>query len=155
VTAVPPSHDALAAELHRAVVTADPVPGAWRAAARACFAWTAVDATPALMVYDSLAARGDRGGDRRVGVAPAPRELRFAAGTLTVEVDLDTGADKLRLVGRLTPARATAVVAFWPEGAAEARSDEAGVFRLDELPRRPLALHVRDAPAVKTGWIVA
>jgi hypothetical protein len=153
VTTVPPSHDALAADLHRALAAADPVPDAWRAAARASFAWAAVDAAPAPLVYDSRAALGGRVGARALG--PAPRELRFAAGSATVEVELDAGADKLRLVGRLAPGRATSVVAVWPGGSAEARSDDAGVFRLDELPRRPLCLHVPSAPAIKTAWIVA
>jgi hypothetical protein len=147
----------LAAELHRAVASADAVPPGWRVAARACFAWAGLDADPAALVYDS---REVRGAAVETGTAGRPvevtaRELRFSSGAVTLEVELDAGADKLRLLARLAPARAATVVVRWPEGSVVSHSDDAGTFRFDELPRRPLCLHVPDPPAVKTAWIVA
>jgi hypothetical protein len=152
--AQPPGHDALAAELRRVAVLADPVPESWRAVAAASFAWAAIDAVPAQLAYDSRSARGGRVGTAQLSGA-APRELRYAAGALAVELELDVGADKLRVLGHVVPARRAEVVALWPDGRSEATTDDAGAFRFDELPRRPLCLHVTGELPVRTGWIIA
>jgi hypothetical protein len=150
-----PSDDALDAELRRVAALADPVPDAWRDVARASFAWAAIDAAPAQLTYDSRSSRSERLGGGPLSGA-APRQLRYlAAGSLGVEVEIDVGADKLRLLGRLVPARVADVVALWPGGRREAASDPGGTFRFDELPRLPLCLQVCGEQPVKTGWIVA
>ena len=59
------------------------------------------------------------------------------------------------MVGRVVPARAVGVVALWPGGQVATTSESDGSYRFDDLPCRPLCLHVTGAPAVKTGWIVA
>jgi hypothetical protein len=152
--APPPGDDALDAELRRVAALADPVPDAWRDVARAGFAWATIDAAPAQLTYDSRSSRGERlGGGPLSGAA---RQLRYlASGPLGVEVEIDVGADKLRVLGRLVPARVAEVVALWPGGRREAVSDAGGTFRVDELPRLPLCLHVCGEQPVKTGWIVA
>ena len=151
--ATPPGHDALAADLRRVATLADPVPDSWLDVATASFAWAAIDAEPAQLAYDSRSARGGRVGSARASGA-APREVRYTAGSLTVELELDVGADKLRVLGRVLPPRRVDVVALWPEGRSQVVSDVGGAFRFDELPRRPLCLHVTGEPAVKTGWII-
>jgi hypothetical protein len=145
--------DALAAELRRVVAIADPAPEGWRSAASAAYAWAAIDAAAAPLVYDSHAVRGGRVGTSHVTGATV-REMRFAVGPLAVELDVDAGADKVRVVGRVTPARAVEIAALWPEGRVATTSDDDGSYRFDELPRRPLCLHVTGTPAVKTGWVV-
>jgi hypothetical protein len=153
--APPPSDDALDAELRRVAALADPVPDHWHDVARAGFAWAAIDAAPAHLTYDSRSGRSGRLGGGPLSGA-APRELRFVAtGSLGVEVEIDVGADKLRVLGRLVPARIAEVVALWPGGRREAVSEPGGTFRFDELPRLPLCLHVCGEHSVKTGWIVA
>lgn len=151
--APPPGDDALAVELGRVAALADPVPDAWREVASASFAWMAIDAAPATLAYDSRSTRaGSASGAQLSGAAP--REVRYAAGSLAVEVELDVGADKIRVLGRVVPGRRADVVALWPGGRREAASDGSGTFRFDELPRRPLCFHVAGGQPVKTGWIV-
>ena len=148
-----PGDDALVAELRRVAALADPVPHRWHEAATSSFAWVAIDAVPAHLAYDSRSARGGRVG----GALPsgsAPREVRYVAGPLAIELELDVGADKLRVLGRVTPSTRVDVVAAWPEGRREATSDDSGTFRFAELPRRPLSVYVAGAHAIKTGWIV-
>jgi hypothetical protein len=58
------------------------------------------------------------------------------------------------VLGRVVPGRSVDVVALWPEGRRETASDDRGTFRFDELPRRPLCVHVTGEHPVKTGWII-
>jgi hypothetical protein len=150
--ATPPHLDALADELRRVAALADPVPESWRAAASNSFAWAAIDAVPAQLSYDSRAGRAGRIGGTPVGATL--REVVYSAGSLAVELELDVGADKLRLLGHVVPARRVDVVALWPEGRSETTSGDDGAFRFDELPRRPFCLHVLGDTPVKTGWVV-
>lgn len=164
-TTCPPAHGAatasddevLLSDLRRAANVADPVPDGWRAAGSQAFAWAAVEAHPAALVYDSLPVRGGVG---TRGGGPAQRSLRYTAGTatatVTVEIDLDIGADKVRAVGRVRPLVPSAVVALTTDGLVDGDCDPSGAFRFDELPRRPFCLVVT-APgrSVKTGWVVA
>ena len=149
--APPPGNDALAAELHRVVGLADPVPDGWRSAAAGAFAWAAIDAAPTRLDYDSRAVPGGRAGGLP---GAAPREVRYVAGPVAIALELDVGADKVRAVGRVTPARRVGVTVLWPEGRRDEETDEAGTFRVDELPRRPLCVVVRGSEPVKSGWIV-
>jgi hypothetical protein len=150
--ATPPHLDALADELRRAAAVADPVPESWRAVASGSFVWAAIDAVPAQLSYDSRAASAGRVGGTPAGAAL--REVVYSAGSLAVELELDVGADKVRLLGRLVPSRRVAVVALWPEGRSETVSSDDGAFRFDDLPRRPFCLHVLGDAPVKTGWVV-
>lgn len=150
--ATPPYLDALADELRRAAGVADPVPESWRAVASGSFAWAVIDAVPAQLSYDSLATRAGRIGGTSTGATP--REVVYSAGSQAVELELDVGADKLRLLGQVVPSRRVDVVALWPEGRSETTSGDDGAFRFDELPRRPFCLHVLGDTPVKTGWVV-
>lgn len=145
--------DAVAAELRRVLALADPVPDEWRADAGAAFGWARLDAAVAHLTYDSRALQGGRVGTA-LGTAATLRTVRFAVLHLAVELELDVGVDKLRAFGQLRPARAAEIVVRWPEGHVATTSDGEGTFRLDELPRRPLCLHVAGDPTIKTGWIV-
>lgn len=153
--ATPSGDDALETELRRVAAAADPVPGTWRTVAQRSFVWTAIDAAPARLAYDSRVARTGRA----AGAPPAgaaPREVRWSAPGRTVEVELDVGADELRAVGRVIPATSAEVTAVWPEGRRRVQADDDGTFRVEDLPRRPLCfVVVGGEQAVKTGWVVA
>ncbi|HEY2997195.1 MAG TPA: sigma-70 family RNA polymerase sigma factor [Acidimicrobiales bacterium] len=150
--ALPTDDDALDGELRRLVALADPVPATWCDMAEAGMGWLAIEAEPALLAYDSAARRDAPGGPP---VGSALREMRFTAGgDRAIEVELDVGRDRLRVLGRVQPARAGEVVAGWPEGCHIALPDDRGEFHVDDLPRRPLCIHVAGDDPVKTGWIV-
>ena len=147
--------DLLVLELGRIAGLADPVPAGWVDTARAAFAWADLPGLPARLTYDSRSA-GGRPSDALVG--SAQRNVRFTAGAgptrIEVEVELDIGADKLRLLGRLRPARRTSVVVVSTVGRVPASADETGTFRVDELPCRPFCVLVDGPQPVKTGWVV-
>jgi hypothetical protein len=153
-TAAPwPRGDALGADLGRALGLVDPVPDAWRDAATAAFSWAAVDAAAARLEYDARGLRGRRAHDHGLPGTEV-REVRYVAGGVAVALQLDLGADKLRLLGRIDPARRATLVLAWPEGRWDGESDDDGTFRADELPRRPFCVVVDGARPVKSGWIV-
>jgi hypothetical protein len=147
-----PDHEALAAELGRVITLADPVPAAWRTAAGAAFGWTAIGGVPARLAYDSHLV-GDAGDEGARPAGTVPRQVRYTSGMLAVELDLDIGADKLRVLGRVVPAARVELVAHWPGGQRAGVSDEDGAFRFDELPRRALCIAVGGDNPVKTGWV--
>ena len=150
----PPTDDALLSELRRAATVADPMPGDWPAAASVAFAWSALPERPATLAYDSLAGRDRRLGGMQV-VGLVLREMRWVAGTRAAELEIGVAVDKVRVIGRVTPGRAVAVDALWPEGRRSTEADETGTFRFDELPRRPLCLVVQGDGPFKTGWILS
>jgi hypothetical protein len=148
-----PDDDLVEADLRRLAGLADPVPAGWRVAARAAVAWLALDGEPAALVYDAVSGR-ERPLD---GARLAPvtmRELRYEVGERAVDLELDVGSDRVRVLGRLTPAREVEVTVTWPEGRCLVTSDDRGVFHVDELPRRPLCLLVAGEEPVRTGWIL-
>jgi hypothetical protein len=150
----PPADDALLSELRRAATVADPVPGDWPAAASVAFAWSALPEQPAKLAYDSLAGRDRRLGGMQV-IGLVLREMRWVAGTRAVELEIDVAVDRVRIIGRATPGRSVAVEALWPEGRRSTETDETGMFRFDELPRRPVCLVVRGDAPFRTGWILS
>ena len=149
-----PTDDALVDELRRVRALADPVPAAWRQAALASLAWQDIDAEPAALAYDSLSGRDPRLAGGQPGTQ-AVRELRYAAGAAGLSLEVDLNADRLRVVGEVSPAAAVEVVAVWPEGRQATTADDRGAFRFDDLPRRPLCLVIGGDAPLKTGWILA
>lgn len=148
--------DLLVAELSRVAGVADPVPEAWAAVAHDAFGWARLPGLAARLTYDSNPAPDAQ------GAAPvastAVRTVRFTAGAgpalVRVEVELDIGADKIRVLGRVDPGRPGPVVAVAGSGRTVAEADAEGGFRFDELPRRPFCVLVDGPQPVKTGWIV-
>lgn len=149
-----PGGDALAAELRRLVAHADPLPDSWHEVADRSFAWVAIDASPARLSYDSHLSAAARPGGVQLAGEP-PRGVRWRTTSRVVEVELDLGADKVRVVGRVVPGSRVEVTALWPEGRRTVVADDRGMFRFDELPRRPLCFVTSGDHAVKTGWVVA
>jgi hypothetical protein len=148
--------DLLVDELRRVAAVADPVPDAWSEAAREAFAWVRLPGVAARLTFDSQPGADGWGSGPMSGAAV--RTVRFTAGAgpdrLGIEVEVDIGADKLRIAGSLRPGRHAPVVAITPDGRTPAESDASGGFHVDELPRVPFCLLVGGAQPVKTGWIV-
>ncbi len=158
VSPEPPTDEAddlLVVELGRIAGLADPVPPGWAATAHAAFAWAAETGVPARLTYDSRSVGGRRGD---ILGGPAQRTVRFTAGAgparVEIELELDIGADKLRLLGHVRPARRATVVVVSTAGRTTAPTDEAGTFRVDELACRPFCVVVEGRQPVKTGWVV-
>ena len=131
-------------ELRRVAGSPTPCRAAGAAAAQAAFAWAAVAGMPARLAYDSRSVGGRRG-DMRRRTRPAHRAVHRGRGTARVEIELelDIGADKLRLLGHVRPARrATVVVRVPPRARTTAATDEGGTFRVDELACRPFCVVV-------------
>src|SRR5262245_14240207 len=149
-----PDDDLLDAELRRVAAVADPVPAAWRQAALDAVAWLALDGEPAALAYDSISSR-ERPLDGVRLTEVTMRELRYSVhGGQALDLELDVGVDKLRVLGQLVPARPAEVTVTWPGGQRVIQADERGVFHVDELPRGPLCFQVVGEEPTKTGWIL-
>ena len=145
--------DRFAADLAAALQGAD-VPQSFLDAGRAAFAWRGVDAELAELRLDTLTAGA---GSLRGDGPAAPRALSFAAGDLSIEIELHPDAVRGQLVpptaGTVTLHRINAAEV----GAAEqhATIDDLGWFVLSPAPRERFQLHVRTSTgrAALTGWI--
>lgn len=129
----------------------DPVPAAVSAAARAAFAWRAIDVELAELTYDSVVDEAALAGVRGRG---GTRQLTFEAPGLTVEVEVGA-ADGLHLVGQLVPAHAGTVEVRHGGGSQTVVVDDLGRFTTDRLPAGPLSLRCSAAAAapVDTEWV--
>jgi hypothetical protein len=134
--------------LREAAEVCDPVPSGLREAALAAFALHDLDARLAELTFDSLldAAPVRSGGD-------APRMLTFAAGDLTVDVEV--GEDGL--LGQLLPPQEAAVEVLTrpvPEATARCAADGTGGFSCAVDVTGPFALRVRAGDeVVVTEWL--
>jgi hypothetical protein len=149
--------DLLVAELRRVSGVADPIPPGWAEAAHGAFVWATLGGVSTRLTYDSRTA-ASRGRGDVLFTGPAQRTVRFTAGAglarVEVELELDIGADKVRLVGHVRPGRRSTVVVLSTTGRTVAHADESGTFRVDELPRRPFCVLIEGPQPFKTGWVV-
>jgi hypothetical protein len=134
--------------LREAAEVCDPVPSSLREAALAAFALHDLDARLAELTFDSLLdAAPVRSGE------DAPRMLTFAAGDLTVDVEVGEHG----LLGQLLPPRAAGVEVLTrpaPEAAASCSADETGGFSCAVDVAGPFALRVRTGDeVVVTEWL--
>jgi hypothetical protein len=149
--------DPLLSELRSVIESADPIPDAVVAAAKAAFGWATVDAELAELVADSARAT-DRGlvtaGTRD---AAAARLITFEAAGRTVEIEVAETGNTRHVVGQLVPMERASITVRWPDGSRVTESDEVGRFSLDGLPAGPISLTVRRADTdvpVATSWVV-
>lgn len=142
--------DPLLAELAEARSAARAVPESMRVAARAAFAWRALDEELELLVLAHDSALGTDAGDVRAAAPDGPRELTFRGAALSVE--LEVGPD---VMGRLVPPGPGRATLAGPLGVlAEADVDALGCFRLPRPGCGPVRLVCRtDDAAVTTGWL--
>ncbi len=140
----------LLADLADAVAAAQAVPPTFLAAGKAAFAWHDVDAELAELSYDSASEPPATLAATRTGTA-APRTLSYAAGALTVEVEL--AADRVH--GQVIPAQPGEIALIARTGPAGTTTvDEAGWFAFDTRPTGPFRLRLRTAEgrSVITAW---
>lgn len=150
------SDDALLAALRDVAGRADAPPSRVVEAARAAFTWRTVDAELAELIYDSSADDKELAGLRGPGTATG-RLLSFAAGDVTVEVEVSVAAGTARLVGQLVPGQPARVEARFPGGSVAAQADDLGRFTVEAVPAGPLSLRCLlddGARTVGTDWFV-
>lgn len=150
-------HEALTDEqlldlLGRAVADEAAVPERRRAAARAAFTWSSVDAELAALLHDSALDAGDAvrspGSD-----AEGPRTLSFEQAGLTLELEHDLASGELlgEVVGE--PGAAVRLERTDAEPVA-VRADVSGFFRVEGVAPGPVRVVVeRDDRVLTTPWV--
>jgi hypothetical protein len=126
---------------------ADPVPSLVLEAALDALRWRDPDAALAELVTDTALTglpAGVRGGRQ-------PRLLTFAAGDLTIEVEVGPDGSALRLVGQLVPPRPARVRVDHRDGTLEVDADEIGRFLASGVSPGPVRL---TCEGTRTEWTV-
>jgi hypothetical protein len=139
-------HDDLWAQMQGLTTRMDPVPANVLRMAKESLAWRDTDAAlAALLAEDQFA--GVRAGER-------PELLTFAAGELTIEVELTMGGATVSLIGQLVPPQAARIKVDHADGPGWAQSDELGRFALSGVARGHLRLTCYPATGgpVQTEW---
>jgi DNA-directed RNA polymerase specialized sigma24 family protein len=137
------------AELRATIADCGGVPGEWRAAAQTAFSWLRSPAHATERLYDASSATGPGG-----LAGTALRQVRCVAPEDGVELTLDIKGDEIVMRGHLLSGDVAKITVHWPDGELATSTDEHGAFRLLDLPRAPLYVHV-DAPApFKTPWLI-
>lgn len=142
--------DELGEALRTVLAAVDPVPDAARRAAHDAWEWRDVDAALAALTSDSLT--------EPVGATTRgtpPRLLTFESGAITIDLEVTADADRVHVLGQITPGRATDVTAMWPGGAKTVASDERGRFTMGDLPVEWLRLSVAGDEPARTEWFRA
>jgi hypothetical protein len=145
--------DDLVEELRLAGLLVDPVPERVVFAAKSSLSWRTIDAELAELTYDSAF-----DADRRMLVrgAATTRMLTFAAGDLTLDIEVEGSDRERRLIGELAPPQRAVIVIGHAEGTTDVETDEDGRFRTEGIPAGPVSLSVRLAAGgatVQTEWI--
>jgi hypothetical protein len=149
-----PDDEPLLEELGRVAGARDPVPDAVRAAAHAALDWRTLDAELAELVADTAAADEElatvRSGETDV-------LLSFAAGDLSVELEIRATPEGRELMGHVLPPQPAAVTLERPAGALDLAADAHGRFFAGALAPGPARLRVRvdsaaGARRVATPW---
>jgi hypothetical protein len=144
--------DELEEELRRLAARVDPVPPELLRAAAGAFTWRDIDAELAELVFDSLL---DADEAALVRGSPDRRLVSFAAGGLTIDVEVTaTGPDRT-VMGQIVPPRRGQVDLRRPGETVTVDADELGRFRSGPLPPGPLSLRWRtdDGAPVVTDWL--
>jgi hypothetical protein len=148
--------DPLLGELRELFAQSDPVPALVTETAKASLGWRRLDADLAELLSDSL----DAGSYAGVRGAATVRAVSFAAGALTIDVEIRGDGPSQILLGQLSPITETTVqvqTASAPEPA-EVRSDQLGRFRATVAAGSSIRLRVAmgdpDRPVwIETSWI--
>lgn len=124
-----------------------------RRAAAAAGAWLAIEADVATAAYDSTGDEG-RGFSGLRSAGTVLRQVSFASGEESVDIEMAVTGDHVRVLGQIEPAHQVAVQALWPGGSLGTSADDTGLFRFDNLIRSPVSFHIGSDRGFKTGWIV-
>lgn len=144
--------DQLLAALGEALRPEHDVPAEFTAMAKAAFAWRDIDAELATLTYDSVfeGAEAALAGSR--SESASLRSLTFAAGELTLEIEVTEDA----LFGQLVPPGPGQAEARTPDGGVvTAVIDQVGGFTIRPVPRGPFRLycHATNGANVLTKWL--
>lgn len=137
----------------------DPVPPLLIEAGKASLGWRRLDADLAELLSDSaLAEEGEFALAR--GSHADVRSVGFAAGPLTIDVEIHGEGSERRLLGQLSPAGQATVELYTRDGdaaAATAEADSLGRFRLalPDVAVVRLRLNTGDGSSgwIETSWI--
>jgi hypothetical protein len=136
--------DRLEADLRRAADIMDPVPAHLIQSAVDAFSLSTLDDELAELAFDSLGEAApvrSGGGTRLVG---------FTTGAVRIELELTTGDDSCRILGRLTPPQPADIEVRQRH----TRTDPLGRFSYDDLARGPFILRCRlPHMVIVTEWI--
>jgi hypothetical protein len=144
--------DELEEELRRLAGRVDPVPPELLRAAAGAFTWRDIDAELAELVFDSLL---DADEAALVRGSPDRRLVSFAAGGLTIDVEVTATGPARTVMGQIVPARRGQIDLRRSGDTVTIEADELGRFRSGPLPPGPLSLRLRteDGAPVVTDWL--
>jgi hypothetical protein len=147
--------DELEQELRALAANREPVPAALLRAAVDAFAWRDIDAEIAELVYDSLV---DTDEAALVRGPAGQRLVSFAAGGMTIDVEVAGAGPGRTVMGQITPPQRATVDIRYPGDTVTVEADELGRFRSGPLPPGPASLRLRPppgavGPAIVTDWI--
>jgi hypothetical protein len=147
-----PDDDELEEELRRLAARVDPVPPELLHGAAGAFAWRDIDAELAELVFDSLI---DSDEATLVRGSPDRRLVSFAAGGLTIDVEVTVTGPARTVMGQIVPPRRGRVDLRRPGETVSVEADELGRFRSGPLPPGPLSLRLRtdEGAPVVTDWL--
>src|SRR3954454_15574926 len=137
--------------LRRIANDVDAPPGLVTETARAAFSTRRLDANLAELLEDS-----DMTSSATVRLAqPGPRLLSFAAGDVSLELQLEQVRGRVVLRGVVTGVVDDAEIETITGQVQRAEIDDQGWFGVEALPVQPFRVRVRavDGPAITTGWI--
>lgn len=143
----------LLARLRELAGHADPVPEQLLASARSALEHRRPHAEVAVLTEDS--AEDDTRPDASEDHAPTRRRLSFAAGELTIDLEVAPTPAGLHLSGQLTPRCPADIELRQPHSSQQTRADQHGSFGMQVRPG-PMSI-VCDrpgGPAVATAWVV-
>jgi hypothetical protein len=147
-----PDDDELEEELRRLAARVDPVPPELLHGAAGAFAWRDIDAELAELVFDSLI---DSDEATLVRGSPDRRLVSFAAGGLTIDVEVTAAGPARTVMGQIVPPRRGQVELRRPGETISVEADELGRFRSGPLSPGPLSLRLRtdEGAPVVTDWL--
>jgi hypothetical protein len=144
--------DPLLLALRAAAGQLDPVPPAFKAAAKATLSWQTVDAELAELTFDSLAEAASelvRGGQRA-------RLLSFETPELGVELEVLSAGARRRVAGQLDPPQPAEVKLRQAHGTVPVEADQLGRFMIEVDPG-PISLwcraHTDPQGVLVTAWV--
>jgi hypothetical protein len=147
--------DPLLDALRDVTAKVDPVPAAVTEFARLALGLRTIDAELAELVYDSATdaelATAVRGGE-------SARMLSFAAGAVSVELEVTVAGEVRDLVGQLVPPQAATIEIRHRDGSVEVAADDLGRFAAPGIAAGPVSLQLRllavpHATPVTTEWL--
>jgi hypothetical protein len=145
--------DELEQELRAAADLLDPVPDRLVRQAAELLGWRTIDADLAALAFDSA----DAGPAAAVRGPDAPRLLTFAAGELSIELEMAGGAPDRVMTGQLVPAQPAEIEVRAGGQRYAAKADDLGRFRLTAAGPGPVSLRVRlagpSSRVVVTEWV--